>query len=1165
MAVNVNFSSVFNNALPMAYIRNVSLLDGDIGQLRASADEKSQAKVTKKNIFGKKEVSAAKKRESILNAGKNLTVEVELSLKDGITSAGTSTWLEDETMQKYLNLRVLLCLDEGVGRRIRNGDLRRKEIESLVHEGLIIEQTVSLFGGNKKGIREFRTESIGGKTAYSVPYTISFTVNNYRPKYLAVFAMTVLETGRASSDKQAFNSRTRSEIQGNTTGEILISRGSLKKRASVFTDPEGAIWAGPVHSHEGEYMAGAFHSSRAHDTLTETKVQNIVVSDFRLLEDAMKAELQLYPDKAEELETKRKGNKRDKTSGGNKIIRKESFLSQLYDSRGQSNTSNFVFHFDFDKLIRLRGQYGKILEIVDDTAKANILSKSRIRNVRIMRHRVVNGLRKNEYKDASFEERSELVAMSSEELSGFLPLSVRESHPDATTTEADPKLIGAIKEIQVSDTQLIRTFSVSDYDMANRTDGLYQYSVQFDIEDGTVFFVSEQLKKLQKAKKELENFYNEAIEKTNYDSNNNRATRRFEMILKERYPIPAMRSITTGRRIDRTKLVQESISAAPWVRSAAVYSDVLFNLTNLGIDKSSSLSALIYEMCNPYNGSPSGALKAIEMMEHLENRIKISLGQRQAAMDELDYSIADKATGSRITSGKSFRSSIELNHRFAKTFDSDILDGVGYDFLAGSRTNNVGIRRISVEQLRQRMALENNRHYTGQAAGTDTLAVSYLAPASVRTGRNVSFDLLDETFNRSLHHDAASFVLSLKPELVGKENRRLNPSVSYAASYDEDAESDLSREEVISNLVDITTLSKLGVSILDPFEYEKKNRFKVKKYDVGETELEKISSKTVFGNNVSFTTDDIEEEDLVEDEIKTKNLEFKEDLSSLSSAILSQFAFSEANLFPKNRRINSIDDIDPKNKNNVVKKMVRKRKSSAKKTKPNIAKNFRSSLPNQIKSLFLTQGEGVKRSWITQKIRINVDLFADPRSASMAYFNYEMLNRLEFFAGYERSPVTGERLLGKPIFSLLTTDALTEAISSGRTMLCRMRPYQNSVLGFSHKKRLSLPIFDEHFLISARNVTTEEEGLSPPDNLFINRLAEGTDLNEQGLKDLKSIIETSMLEDSAASEYITTTTIQQPDGPTKIGTKFGSSGRMKSMASTGASSNTVLRTLYENN
>ena len=86
MAVNVNFSSVFNNALPMAYIRNVSLLDGDVGQPRASMDEKSQAKVTKKNIFGKKEVSAAKKRESILNAGKNLTVEVELSLTYGTPS-----------------------------------------------------------------------------------------------------------------------------------------------------------------------------------------------------------------------------------------------------------------------------------------------------------------------------------------------------------------------------------------------------------------------------------------------------------------------------------------------------------------------------------------------------------------------------------------------------------------------------------------------------------------------------------------------------------------------------------------------------------------------------------------------------------------------------------------------------------------------------------------------------------------------------------------------------------------------------------------------------------------------------------------------------------------------------------------------------------------------
>ncbi len=96
-------------------------------------------------------------------------------------------------------------------------------------------------------------------------------------------------------------------------------------------------------------------------------------------------------------------------------------------------------------------------------------------------------------------------------------------------------------------------------------------------------------------------------------------------------------------------------------------------------------------------------------------------------------------------------------------------------------------------------------------------------------------------------------------------------------------------------------------------------------------------------------------------------------------------------------------------------------------------------------------------------------------------------------------------------------------------------------------------------------MTIEEEGLSPPDNLFINRLAEGTDLNEQGLKDLQSIIETGILEDTASSEYITTTIIQQPDGPTKIGTRFGSSGRIKNMSPAGVSNNAVLTTLYENN
>ena len=103
----------------------------------------------------------------------------------------------------------------------------------------------------------------------------------------------------------------------------LIQNGSIKRTASIMKTSDGKVWAGPVHYHEGRYMVGAFHSSRSHATLKEETVPNVVVSDYRLLEAAEAAELQLFPNNPEQRQAKRKSGKRDKTAGGNKVFKKE--------------------------------------------------------------------------------------------------------------------------------------------------------------------------------------------------------------------------------------------------------------------------------------------------------------------------------------------------------------------------------------------------------------------------------------------------------------------------------------------------------------------------------------------------------------------------------------------------------------------------------------------------------------------------------------------------------------------------------------------------------------------------------------------------------------------------------------------------------------------------
>jgi hypothetical protein len=355
-------------------------------------------------------------------------------------------------------------------------------------------------------------------------------------------------------------------------------------------------------------------------------------------------------------------------------------------------------------------------------------------------------------------------------------------------------------------------------------------------------------------------------------------------------------------------------------------------------------------------------------------------------------------------------------------------------------------------------------------------------------------------------------------------------------------------------VMDSITLSKMGMSIIDVNDYEDLIALDAPvtlNNDIGGLT---ISSLKLFGETLNITTDPIEEADVADEELETLDFTQREDLSSVASAVLAQFSGANSNLFSKGVKVKSITAFDSSNPRSIVNKQVRKRRG---KSRSNIISKF----PNQIKSLYSQRSSNTNINWLQQKRRNGIDVFADPRSLAMVYFNYQMLNRIEVFVGYNRSKITGERLLNSPRFSLMTKEIIEEATRTGNTLLCRMMPYDNAMFGFSHKKRLSLPVFDRHFTLSAKNATNiDDEEVVSESNLFATRLAESGALNNQGVTTLRTIVETSILEDTAVSDYITTATVQQPDGPTKFGTRFGAT-RTKTKSTTGSSVSEVLKTL----
>ena len=72
--------------------------------------------------------------------------------------------------------------------------------------------------------------------------------------------------------------------------------------------------------------------------------------------------------------------------------------------------------------------------------------------------------------------------------------------------------------------------------MSKVTAGTYQYVAEIEMEDGTLQFVLDILKKLKRNKSALLKYYNESQRPENYNFNINKFTERFVELNERRYP-----------------------------------------------------------------------------------------------------------------------------------------------------------------------------------------------------------------------------------------------------------------------------------------------------------------------------------------------------------------------------------------------------------------------------------------------------------------------------------------------------------------------------------------------------------------------------------------------------------------------------------------------------
>lgn len=1131
MTTQVDFSSVFDTVLPNVYVKKVSLLPSNlVDRVSAEYYDRDIEYNYEKDAFGKAGIRNMPINFSQVAAGeKYLMVRAELVIKDYIQEDGTPYWVGNDELLGLMTARVVLSRKEEITERLRNGSLTPRLLKQAKQNGGIQEQIISLSRNNKMSIEDFKEEMIDGKKVYCISYNVSFKLPILRPDHLAIFVNTMVDLNAFALTKQKYAHSRRGHLQGNISGQLILNRGTMVEQSTVFVLPDGKLWAGAVHEHEGSYMAGAFHTSMDHPVLSERKVPNIVVEDHRLLAQAARSSLLLTP-KRQKLPRGRRGNPLRRPT-------KRAYISEPEYSSNKDNELFMTFHINFMKLLKEKTQFGAFLDTADPKAKQRVSDLSAISSIRLHRNRVLRGLTRSDYRLAEYDDRTEMVAHSAETIPGKVKTRRNMRQKSPNIVDSEKVLVGSIRELDLGFAKNlgIRSFAVSDFDMAKKTDGEFNYTVELEIIDGTQKFVEEQLEKLSQARNLLEQYLGTASINKHIDISSGKFSQIFIDSMRSTYDVPSREEILGAPRRERLQAARRSLANLPWNRAIAAYIDVLGNLTDFSLGDSVRLSEILYSFASPMTGTPEGIRAILLLIGNLENKITNELGEKSLTVAEMD-----SKTRTTAYKGKMPKDSFSCSKTFRKLHDSNVLNDVGYNFLGKTEQHrNAGHRVVTTEEMKERLGKEHSKYFEGPA--DDDLQrnyYSYLTPALVELGESYRLRLIDREEDLWKPRQYNAFMtnrLAMNPHVPvssrkvtesspRESDHSLTPFVDYGSDYNKHS-SKMSKESYGVTNANSHVLSLAGISIMTPEVFDRQQRSAT----FGERDsamADSVDPKEALGENTRFATDPIKKEELDQE---AEPDEKRIDLSEIGSTFVGAMIATDDGLSSKNER-------PPIHR---IQEFVNFRHS--KRENPEKARQkFFGKMPNQVRSIFMSDKGSTTINWMELERETGNDLLRSTFYSGLLYLNFQHINRLEVLVGFEEDR-TGEGQVSRPIYRILNEDRFNSAEERGTPLLCRMVSSESKLLRFKKSRKLRMPEYDSSFFIVPRNLreTNAEVIAEDAEELFVARLAELSTLNKVGKTSLEREIKKMLRIDDAPVEFQTTLPVSQPNVVNRVGTSFG--------------------------
>jgi hypothetical protein len=505
-------------------------------------------------------------------------IEVKLVIKD-TQENGAFQWADNDLLGTYLNVTLVQSLDKNFTQQITNGQYTLNSFDFITSPDYD-RSTV------KRMIKRLRPEGdpqmyAVGDGMYEFEYNFSFKIKDEDLIDVAYFAALTIDQAMLGADYMAdFDNSEIRFFQGPISSEKVFVDGALQTTTNVFYLPDNRIWSGPVHIHEGNYMAGAFHKPTPHPMLRLVETQNLKLKDNRGTEDI---------------------TKKLNTFDGKRL-----FIGKPYATKDETNATKQILYFDMENMFIEKTKYGELLKSLNTSLFDQALESFKIKKLVIKRKFVSKAKGASSFKTKKdsyriLNDRTEIVAIASDNTEqGFSIVGPRIHNMETQ----EVTIVNQLKEVDMNDKKY-RYFNFADLSFRDIKYGDYIYGIELTLIDRTKEFMSDLYKTYKNDIKDLEDYSLRSSKKKNV----NKLTGKFnEAFLVEE---------NTLFNLDNP----ENLNLAPWIRGVENYINLKSYLYDLPEEQKTIQAQNLYNSINPKTGTRSGITTFTEMYRNLLNEL----------------------------------------------------------------------------------------------------------------------------------------------------------------------------------------------------------------------------------------------------------------------------------------------------------------------------------------------------------------------------------------------------------------------------------------------------------------------------------------------------------------------------------------------------------------